>query len=83
MEYSLCIHIFQMLGLEIKAYYAGHVLGASMFHIRVGSQSIVYTTYRSKLSPQKCILPYRFIILIIDCITPCNLYVKSHKLHSS
>ncbi|KAB7502299.1 Integrator complex subunit 11 [Armadillidium nasatum] len=29
--------------LEIKAYYAGHVLGASMFHIRVGSQSIVYT----------------------------------------
>ncbi|KAL7301557.1 hypothetical protein TKK_0005987 [Trichogramma kaykai] len=29
--------------LEIKAYYAGHVLGASMFHVRVGSQSIVYT----------------------------------------
>ncbi len=29
--------------MEIKAYYAGHVLGAAMFHIRVGSQSIVYT----------------------------------------
>ncbi|XP_076039940.1 integrator complex subunit 11 [Oratosquilla oratoria] len=29
--------------LEIKAYYAGHVLGAAMFHIKVGSQSIVYT----------------------------------------
>lgn len=29
--------------LEIKAYYAGHVLGAAMFWIRVGSQSIVYT----------------------------------------
>ena len=29
--------------LEIKAYYAGHVLGAAMFHIRVGHQSIVYT----------------------------------------
>ena len=29
--------------LEIKAYYAGHVLGAAMFQIRVGSQSIVYT----------------------------------------
>ncbi|XP_071519823.1 integrator complex subunit 11 [Panulirus ornatus] len=29
--------------LEIKAYYAGHVLGAAMFHIRVGSQSLVYT----------------------------------------
>ncbi|XP_014240953.1 integrator complex subunit 11 [Cimex lectularius] len=29
--------------LEIKAYYAGHVLGAAMFKISVGSQSIVYT----------------------------------------
>ncbi|MCL4128618.1 UNVERIFIED_CONTAM: hypothetical protein GTU68_029049, partial [Idotea baltica] len=29
--------------LEIKAYYAGHVLGAGMFHVRVGSQSFVYT----------------------------------------
>ncbi|KAL7749081.1 hypothetical protein RI367_005486 [Sorochytrium milnesiophthora] len=28
---------------EIKAYYAGHVLGAVMFHIRVGNQSVVYT----------------------------------------
>ncbi|ELT95478.1 hypothetical protein CAPTEDRAFT_151615 [Capitella teleta] len=29
--------------LEIKAYYAGHVLGAAMIHIRVGEQSVVYT----------------------------------------
>ena len=29
--------------LEIKAYYAGHVLGAAMFHIKVGQQSLVYT----------------------------------------
>merc|ERR1712158_310958 len=29
--------------LEIKAYYAGHVLGAAMFQVRVGGQSIVYT----------------------------------------
>ena len=29
--------------LSIKAYYAGHVLGAAMFEIRVGQQSIVYT----------------------------------------
>ena len=29
--------------LEIKAYYAGHVLGAAMFEIRVGQQSVVYT----------------------------------------
>ncbi|KAI7907939.1 beta-lactamase-like protein [Cokeromyces recurvatus] len=29
--------------LEIKAYYAGHVLGAAMFYIRVGQESVVYT----------------------------------------
>ncbi|KCV70343.1 hypothetical protein H696_02670 [Fonticula alba] len=29
--------------LEIRAYYAGHVIGAAMFHIRVGHQSVVYT----------------------------------------
>eukprot|EP00795_Rhopilema_esculentum_P006633 gene6633-12172_t len=29
--------------LEIKAYYAGHVLGASMFQVKVGQQSFVYT----------------------------------------
>ncbi len=28
---------------EIKPYYAGHVLGAAMFYIRVGNQSVVYT----------------------------------------
>ncbi|XP_057296053.1 integrator complex subunit 11-like [Hydractinia symbiolongicarpus] len=29
--------------LEIKAYYAGHVIGAAMFYCRVGDQSFVYT----------------------------------------
>ncbi|GBB85194.1 hypothetical protein RclHR1_11750007 [Rhizophagus clarus] len=29
--------------LEIKAFYAGHVLGAAMFYVRVGTQSVVYT----------------------------------------
>jgi integrator complex subunit 11 len=29
--------------LEIKAYYAGHVLGAAMVHVKVGTQSFVYT----------------------------------------
>eukprot|EP00117_Sycon_ciliatum_P005641 scpid38565/ scgid3584/ Integrator complex subunit 11; Cleavage and polyadenylation-specific factor 3-like protein len=29
--------------LSLKAYYAGHVLGAAMFEIRVGQQSVVYT----------------------------------------
>jgi integrator complex subunit 11 len=28
---------------EVRAYYAGHVLGAAMFHVRVGAQSVVYT----------------------------------------
>jgi len=34
--------------LEIKAYYAGHVLGAAMFHIKVGSQTVVYTVSSTK-----------------------------------
>ncbi|KAJ3020515.1 UNVERIFIED_CONTAM: Integrator complex subunit 11 [Siphonaria sp. JEL0065] len=29
--------------LSIKPYYAGHVLGAAMFHIQVGDLSVVYT----------------------------------------
>ncbi|XP_023690949.1 integrator complex subunit 11 [Paramormyrops kingsleyae] len=29
--------------LEIKAYYAGHVLGAAMVQIKVGEESVVYT----------------------------------------
>ena len=29
--------------LQIKCYYAGHVLGAAMFHVKVGQQSFVYT----------------------------------------
>lgn len=34
--------------LEIKAYYAGHVLGAAMVHIKVGSESVVYTVSVNK-----------------------------------
>lgn len=30
-------------GVEVTAYYAGHVLGAVMLHVRVGSESVVYT----------------------------------------
>nr|XP_039268490.1 integrator complex subunit 11-like [Styela clava] len=29
--------------LQIKAYYAGHVLGAGMFYIRAGTESVLYT----------------------------------------
>jgi Cft2 family RNA processing exonuclease len=35
--------------LEIKAYYAGHVLGAAMVQIKVGSESVVYTVSISLL----------------------------------
>lgn len=30
-------------GIDVRAFYAGHVLGAAMFHVSVGGQSIVYT----------------------------------------
>ncbi|XP_069140897.1 integrator complex subunit 11-like [Argopecten irradians] len=36
--------------MEIKAYYAGHVLGAAMFHIKVGQQSVVYTVSLYRLA---------------------------------
>lgn len=35
--------------LEIKAYYAGHVLGAAMFQIKVGCESVVYTVSTHKM----------------------------------
>lgn len=31
--------------LTIRAFYAGHVLGAAMFHVSVGSESILYTGF--------------------------------------
>jgi integrator complex subunit 11 len=30
-------------GFSLCAYYAGHVLGAAMFHVQVGDESVVYT----------------------------------------
>lgn len=36
--------------MEIRAYYAGHVLGAAMFYIRVGNQSVVYTGAVTKVA---------------------------------
>lgn len=29
--------------IKVKAYYAGHVLGAGMFHVQVGGESVLYT----------------------------------------
>ena len=40
-------HVFAQVTIEpdfeIRPYYAGHVLGAAMFYIRVGQQSLLYT----------------------------------------
>lgn len=46
--------------LQIKCYYAGHVLGAAMFEIRVGQQSVVYTVYI-----QLTLFYIAFILIII------------------
>ncbi|XP_059511635.1 integrator complex subunit 11 [Stegostoma tigrinum] len=47
MKKVVAVHLHQTVQvddeLEIKAYYAGHVLGAAMVLIRVGSESVVYT----------------------------------------
>lgn len=36
-----CLQVCE--GVEVTAYYAGHVLGAAMLHVRVGGESVVYT----------------------------------------
>jgi integrator complex subunit 11 len=33
----------EIAGVEVRAFYAGHVLGAAMFHVSYGGQSVVYT----------------------------------------
>uniref|UniRef100_A0A8D0HKR9 Integrator complex subunit 11 n=1 Tax=Sphenodon punctatus TaxID=8508 RepID=A0A8D0HKR9_SPHPU len=47
MKKVVTVHLHQTVQvddeLEIKAYYAGHVLGAAMFQIKVGCESVVYT----------------------------------------
>lgn len=56
--------------LEIKAYYAGHVLGAAMFHIKVGQQSVVYTVsiavYLKNLHSYVSILSVQLPAIIIN-----------------
>ncbi|KFQ11707.1 Integrator complex subunit 11 [Leptosomus discolor] len=47
MKKVVAVHLHQTVQvdeeLEIKAYYAGHVLGAAMFQIKVGCEAVVYT----------------------------------------
>jgi Cft2 family RNA processing exonuclease len=53
--------------LQIKCYYAGHVLGAAMFEIRVGQQSVVYTVSHVALSIDSYTL--LIILIVIRVIT--------------
>jgi hypothetical protein len=42
--HCVCVYGLQVCdGMEVTAYYAGHVLGAAMLHVRVGAESVVYT----------------------------------------
>uniref|UniRef100_A0A0R3SET5 Integrator complex subunit 11 n=1 Tax=Hymenolepis diminuta TaxID=6216 RepID=A0A0R3SET5_HYMDI len=47
MKKVTCVYLHQSVQvddtIEIQAYYAGHVLGAAMFHIKIGDKSIFYT----------------------------------------
>jgi predicted metal-dependent RNase len=39
-----CAYVWQVCeGVEVTAFYAGHVLGAAMLHVKAGSESLVYT----------------------------------------
>lgn len=45
-----CVYLHQAVKvdeeIEIQAFYAGHVLGAAIFHIKVGDRSLLYTVSR-------------------------------------
>lgn len=51
--------------LEIKAYYAGHVLGAAMFQVKVRNQSIVYTV--SSSAGYLILAPIVFLLSSLIC----------------
>ena len=57
--------------LELKAYYSGHVLGAAMFQVKVGNQSVVYTR-EYNMTPDRHLVPAwidrcRPDLLITEC----------------
>ncbi|KAM0672818.1 putative RNA-processing beta-lactamase [Ordospora colligata] len=58
-------------GIYITPYYAGHVLGAAMFHVVVGDQSVVYTGDYST-TPDKHLGPAS-----IKCVKPDILITES------
>ncbi|EHY66904.1 integrator complex subunit 11 [Nematocida ausubeli] len=64
----------------ITPYYAGHVLGAAMFHVRVGDESVVYTgdynmtpdrhldgAWMPKVYPNVLITESTYALLVRDC----------------
>ena len=58
--------------IEVKAYYAGHVLGAAMFHARVGSESVLYTgdyntTADRHMGAALCPMQLQPSLLITEC----------------
>uniref|UniRef100_A0A8D0T449 Integrator complex subunit 11 n=1 Tax=Sus scrofa TaxID=9823 RepID=A0A8D0T449_PIG len=61
MKKAVAVHLHQTVQvddeLEIKAYYAGHVLGAAMFQIKVGSESVVYTVSGSAWGTGRAVWP--------------------------
>ena len=64
------IKLFQQVDdeLEIKAYYAGHVLGAAMFHIKVGQHSFVYTVSASFLLLFVCLHVWCLFLMFLQVL---------------
>lgn len=52
----------------IKVYYAGHVLGAAMFYVRVGNESLVYTV-RISLCNYVALIPAVIILSIFPLVS--------------
>ena len=63
--------------LEIKAYYAGHVLGAAMFQMRVGNQSVVYTVSYKYLLWTASHISYLFPIQFVQTLTLTQVLVSA------
>ncbi|KAI5191262.1 integrator complex subunit 11 [Nematocida sp. AWRm77] len=78
------VSIFETVEIEkdfvITAYYAGHVLGAAMFHVRVGDESVIYTgdynmspdrhldaAWVPRLQPDLLITESTYALLVRDC----------------
>ena len=65
--------------LEIKAYYAGHVLGAGMFHIKVGQQSVVYTVCQTKVKPVYSDCPRETQkVVFVDSVPLVHVLMRNH-----